>query len=88
MELRKLREAGGFTKAQVAHATGMSPSKISREERAQTGIYLDDLHKLLDFYRVNDQHRMQLLDLARHTHDRGWLRINSGGIQLPEIGKR
>jgi transcriptional regulator with XRE-family HTH domain len=83
LELRKLREATGLTKAQVAHTVDMSASKISRVEKTKTGIYPDDLHKLLDLYRVTDERRVQLLDIARHAEDRGALYIY-GGTKPPE----
>jgi transcriptional regulator with XRE-family HTH domain len=84
MELRKLRRAAGLTQEQVAHAgVGMSKSKVGKQEKAKIGIYPDDLHKLLDLYRVTDEHRIQLLDIARHAEDRGWLRVY-GSTKPPE----
>ncbi|MEU4738876.1 helix-turn-helix transcriptional regulator [Actinosynnema sp. NPDC023658] len=75
--LRKLRRATGMTGADVAKAVEMSASKISRVESAESGIYLDDVEKLLDFYGVTKKQRVQLLDLARHAEQRGLLRVNS-----------
>lgn len=83
MELRKLRVAAGLTQSQVAQAVGMSATKIGRQEKANTGIYQHDLHKLLDLYRVIDQHRVEILDMARHAEERGWLYVH-GGKKLPE----
>lgn len=83
MELRKLRMATGLTQAQVAQAIGMSKSKIGKQEKAKIGIYPKDLHKLLDLYRVTDQRRVELLDTARHTKERGALYVY-GTRKLPE----
>lgn len=80
--LRKLRRATGLTGADVAKAVDMSASKISRVESAESGIYLDDIEKLLDFYRVTKRQRVELLDLARNAEQRGLLRMNNAN--LPE----
>jgi transcriptional regulator with XRE-family HTH domain len=83
MELRKLRMAAGLTQAQVAQAVGMSGSKIGKQEKGKIGIYLKDLHKLLDLYQVTDQRRIELLDAARHIKERGALYVY-GSQKLPE----
>jgi transcriptional regulator with XRE-family HTH domain len=83
MELRKLRTAAGLTQVQVAQAVGMSESKIGKQEKAKIGVYPKDLHKLLDLYRVADQRRVELLDAARHTKERGALYVY-GSQKLPE----
>ncbi len=80
--LRKLRRATGMTGADVAKSVDMSGSKISRVESAESGIYLDDVEKLLDFYGVTKKQRVYLLDLARHAEQLGLLRINN--TNLPE----
>jgi transcriptional regulator with XRE-family HTH domain len=73
--LRTLRIAAELSRADVSQAIDMSISKIGRVETAETGIYLDDLEKLLDLYRVTGSRRVEVLDLARHADERGWLRI-------------
>jgi transcriptional regulator with XRE-family HTH domain len=75
MELRTLRIAARFSRAEVSQAVGMSVSKIGRVETAESSIYLDDLEKLLDLYRVTSARRVEVLDLARHAEERGWLRM-------------
>lgn len=80
--LRKLRMCAGLSGAEVAKSVGMSGSKISRVENAESGIYLDDVAKLLDFYQVTEKRRVELLELARHSEERGWLRMHSAN--LPE----
>ncbi|MFE9743708.1 helix-turn-helix domain-containing protein [Saccharothrix saharensis] len=80
--LRKLRAAAGLTMEAVGEAVGMSGSKISRIESSEIGVYLDDLEKLLDYYKVARKQRVELLDLARHAEQRGLLRMNNQN--LPE----
>lgn len=75
--LKKLRSAAGVSTDAVGEAVGMSGSKISRIETSWMGIYPDDLEKLLDFYQVGRQQRVHLLDLARHSEQRGLLRVNN-----------
>ncbi|WP_051773266.1 helix-turn-helix domain-containing protein [Saccharothrix sp. NRRL B-16314] len=75
--LKKLRSATGVSTDAVGEALGMSGSKISRIETSGMGIYLDDLEKLLDFYQVGRQQRVELLDLARHAEQRGLLRMTN-----------
>jgi transcriptional regulator with XRE-family HTH domain len=74
-ELRRLRQKAGLNGESLARALDFSPSKISRLENGESGIYLADLEKLLDFYRVTKRKRTELLDLARHAHERNWLRM-------------
>jgi transcriptional regulator with XRE-family HTH domain len=83
MLLTKLRVERGLNRADLAKAVGMSPSKITRIESVESGIYHDDLLRLLDFYQVSGSRRIELLDLARHAEERGWLRI-AGDTNLPE----
>lgn len=80
--LRKLRAKTGLSAAEVAEQVDMSSSKISRIETVDTGFYMDDLERLLDFYRVSPAYRVELLDLARHAEQRGLLRLH--GNKLPE----
>ncbi|WP_344925273.1 Scr1 family TA system antitoxin-like transcriptional regulator [Saccharopolyspora gregorii] len=76
--LRKQRIAAGLSAAELARSVGMSGSKISRFENCESGIYLDDLEKLIDFYGMSKKRRVELLDIARHAEERGWLRLRSG----------
>ena len=58
----------------------MSGSKLNRIEAAEIGIYQDDLEKLLDFFRVPRKRRVELLDIARHAEQRGWLRMRNANL--------
>lgn len=75
--LRKIRAEKGSSAAEVGKELGMSGSKINRIETCEIGIYLDDLEKLLDFYQVTQQRRVELLDIARHAEQRSWLRTRN-----------
>lgn len=75
--LRKIRAEKGASAAEVGKELGMSGSKINRIETCEIGIYLDDLEKLLDFYQVTQQRRVELLDIARHAEQRSWLRTRN-----------
>jgi hypothetical protein len=79
--LRKLRVASGLSCVEFGEVVGMSSSKISRVETCDSGIYIDDVEKMLDFYEIGGTRRMEILDLARHAEQRGWLRMQ--GPELP-----
>jgi transcriptional regulator with XRE-family HTH domain len=71
-ELRQLREAKGRSGESVANALRWSPSKISRYERAKTGLRPREVERLLDYYGVNGTHRAMLLSLAEDASQKGW----------------
>jgi transcriptional regulator with XRE-family HTH domain len=71
-ELRQLREAKGRSGESVAHALRWSPSKISRYERAKTGLRPKEVERLLDYYGVGGAHRAMLLALAQDASQKGW----------------
>jgi transcriptional regulator with XRE-family HTH domain len=80
--LKKLRAATKMSTDATGEAVGMSGSKISRIETSGIGVYLDDLEKLLDLYKVTADHRVEVLDLAKHAEDRNLWRMNNAN--LPE----
>ena len=71
-ELRSLRELKGRSGESVAHALRWSPSKISRYERAKTGLRPREVERLLDYYGVGGAHRDMLLALAQDASQKGW----------------
>ena len=71
-ELRQLREAKGRSGESVANALRWSPSKISRYERAKTGLRPTEVERLLDYYGVNGTKREMLLSLAEDASQKGW----------------
>jgi transcriptional regulator with XRE-family HTH domain len=71
-ELRGIRESKGRSGESVAVALRWSPSKISRYERAKTGLRPRDVETLLDYYQVTGAHRELLLALAEDATQKGW----------------
>src|SRR5258708_21886480 len=71
-ELRILRENANRSGDAVASALGWSPSKISRYERAKTGLRPAEVARLLDYYKVRGDKRAALLALAEDAALKGW----------------
>ena len=69
-ELRGLR--GTRTGTTVARALGWSAAKVSRYELGQGSFPLEEIEKLLNYYRVTEPRRAQLLALAVEANERGW----------------
>jgi transcriptional regulator with XRE-family HTH domain len=64
-ELREIRESKGKSGDAVAAALKWSPSKISRYERARTGLQPREVERLLDYYEITGARRTLLLALAQ-----------------------
>jgi transcriptional regulator with XRE-family HTH domain len=71
-ELRGIRESRGKSEYTVAAALKWSPSKISRYERARTGLQPREVEKLLDYYQIAGPRRTLLLGLAEDAAQKGW----------------
>ena len=71
-ELRGIRESKGKSGEAVAAALQWSPSKISRYERARTGLRPREVERLLDYYGITGSHRVLLLGLAEDAAQKGW----------------
>jgi transcriptional regulator with XRE-family HTH domain len=71
-ELREIRESRGRSGESVAVALGWSPSKISRYERAKTGLRPREVERLLSYYQVTGARRALLLALAEDATHKGW----------------
>ncbi|MGH3155669.1 MAG: helix-turn-helix domain-containing protein [Streptosporangiaceae bacterium] len=71
-ELRGIRESKGKSGDSVAAALKWSPSKISRYERARTGLRPRDVARLLDYYGITGPRREILLALADDASQKGW----------------
>lgn len=73
LQLRRLREERGITRAQAAKVIRGSESKISRLELGQLSFRLADVRDLLTRYGVLDpDEREEILTLARQANARGW----------------
>lgn len=79
-ELRAIRESTGKSGDVVANALKWSPSKISRYELARTGLKLQEVQKLLDYYHVSGPRREHLLGLAKDASQRGWWEEYADGL--------
>ena len=71
-ELRGIRESKGKSGDAVAAALSWSPSKISRYERARTGLRPREVERLLDYYQITGPRRVLLLGLAEDAAQKGW----------------
>jgi transcriptional regulator with XRE-family HTH domain len=71
-ELREIRESKGKSGEAVAKALRWSPSKISRYERAKTGLRPQEVERLLDYYQITGQRRALLLAFAEDAAQKGW----------------
>jgi len=71
-ELREIREVKGKSGDAVAAALKWSPSKISRYERARTGLQPREVERLLDYYQITGSRRAILLGLAEDAARKGW----------------
>jgi len=71
-ELREIRESKGKSGDAVAAALKWSPSKISRYERAKTGLQPREVARLLDYYEITGPRRDLLLALAADATQKGW----------------
>jgi transcriptional regulator with XRE-family HTH domain len=71
-ELRGIREDMGKSGDTVAAALRWSPSKISRYERARTGLRPQEVARLLDYYQISGPRRALLLGLAEDAARKGW----------------
>jgi transcriptional regulator with XRE-family HTH domain len=79
-ELRGIRESTGKSGDAVAAALKWSPSKISRYERARTGLQPREVERLLDYYEVTEPRRAMLLALAQDATQKGWWEQYSDGL--------
>ena len=76
-ELREIRESKGKSGDAVAAALKWSPSKISRYERARTGLRPREVERLLDYYEITGARRTLLLALAEDAAAEGMV----GGVR-------
>jgi transcriptional regulator with XRE-family HTH domain len=79
-ELREIREGKGMSGDAVAAALKWSPSKISRYERAKTGLQPREVERLLDYYEITGSRRALLLSLAEDAAHKGWWEQFADGL--------
>jgi transcriptional regulator with XRE-family HTH domain len=71
-ELRRLREAAGFSFEDAANILECDKSKISRIETGHRNVRPKELRELLAEYGVEEKRRYALADLARQASKRSW----------------
>src|ERR1700745_1861382 len=71
-ELRGIREDRGKKGDTVAAALKWSPSKISRYERARTGLRPREVERPLDYYEITGARPALLLGRAEDAAQKGW----------------
>jgi len=73
VQLRRLREACGISRADAGKAIGASASKMGHLERGRSGFKQRDVADLLTLYGVRDEaDREALLDLVKQDSMPGW----------------
>src|SRR5262249_40588711 len=71
-ELREIRGGTGKRGDAAAGALKWPPPKISRYERAKTGLQPREVARLLDYYEIPGPRRDLLLALAADATQKGW----------------
>src|ERR1700735_5468578 len=72
-ELRRLRAESGLSREQVEEQTGVNEGTLYRLETARARPQRRTLVALLDLYRVPEEGRGELYDLARQADEQSWL---------------
>src|SRR5690625_119016 len=72
-ELREIRKGNGYTLAAVGERVGRSHDQLSRIERGQLGISVEDVATILGVLGVQGERRDEILQLAREVADPNWV---------------
>ncbi|BCJ32096.1 helix-turn-helix domain-containing protein [Actinocatenispora sera] len=72
MLLKEFRVAAGMTTEQAAAELDRTDSWVSKIERGRSGLTRIYLEKILDLYRVGEDVRAELTELAKGGRQRGW----------------
>jgi transcriptional regulator with XRE-family HTH domain len=86
IELRRLREQAGKTIDEVAQALECSGSKVSRIETGQVSASPRDVRDMLELYRVADDRRSTLVQIARDARRKVWWQAYSDAPAVPLVG--
>ncbi|HWD83225.1 MAG TPA: helix-turn-helix transcriptional regulator [Kribbella sp.] len=72
-QLRRMREAAGYSRADAGWAIRASESKVSRMELGRVGFKERDVSDLLELYGMGDENeRVRLMELAQAANNPGW----------------
>ncbi|MEW1927582.1 helix-turn-helix transcriptional regulator [Streptomyces sp. NPDC088360] len=80
IELKKLREEGGFTCNHVGKELDWSSSKVNRMETGQGRVQPSDVDALCRFYGTSDELRDLLKSLAKESKTKGWWHAHGDAI--------
>lgn len=82
-ELRRLREASGLTRDEIAASTDLNPATLYRMESAKARPQVRTLRALLGVYGVDGPRATELMEMLRAADQRGgWLQTYQS--ELPE----
>jgi transcriptional regulator with XRE-family HTH domain len=79
-ELRRLRETAGLSQRDAAQHLGCRVPKISLMESGQRNIRVDDLTKLLEFYKVPEADHAHYITAAERSRGRAWWEQYEDGV--------
>ncbi|WP_434742450.1 helix-turn-helix domain-containing protein [Micromonospora sp. SH-82] len=79
-ELSNLRQAIDMTIEDAAASAGISPSHLSRVERALVGVRVPAVRALLQTYGANASTMTSLIEVAQTATQRGWWHRYAGSI--------
>jgi hypothetical protein len=72
VELRRLRDAAGFTCEQAGARLDFSASKVSRMETARVPVRVVDIQAMCRLYGASEETAASLTALARESKQQGW----------------
>lgn len=83
IRLAALRKGSGLSLEEAGARVGISKATLSRYERAKTKVRWPLVDQLCRVYEASDDERLELVDLAKSSQDRGGWWMDFGG-DLPE----
>ncbi|MFJ4685936.1 helix-turn-helix transcriptional regulator [Streptomyces sp. NPDC088789] len=82
-ELRRLREAAGFSARQAAALLGVSPAQITHIESALAGVSEQRLRRLASHYACRDEEFIKALVAMATDRTKGWWEEYRGLLPTP-----
>ncbi|WP_328937869.1 helix-turn-helix domain-containing protein [Streptomyces tauricus] len=83
VELRRLREAAGFSGRQAASLLGVNPVQLSHIESGLTGVSEERLRRLASHYACTDTEFIDALVAMATDRTRGWWEEYRGALSTP-----
>jgi transcriptional regulator with XRE-family HTH domain len=85
-ELRRLRETAGLSHRDAAQHLGCRVPKISLMESGQRNVNVDDLTKLLEFYKVSEVDHDDYITAAKRSRGKAWWELYEEAV-VPDFFK-